>query len=313
MPFDLFLTAFESVAMLLVIGTVGFYIISRKVLPEKAFSMLSPLSIDIALPCLVFVNIVSNFNPQSSKGWWLLPLWWVGFSLVSGSLTALFTTVARKETRKEFAVSLFYQNGLFFPLAILTGMYGPNSQHLVNLFLFILFFPSLLFSTCHLFWSRPGSPVRWSRVINTVLVATVSATLIRLLSLEIYIPDIVINALKMVGVMTVPLLMIIIGGNIYIDFKNKGELIYGELLKFLVIKNILFPMVALAFLTWLKPAYDIALIIIIQSAVPPVTAIPILVEREGGNRQVVNQFLFTSALFSVLSIPIVIYLFGRIY
>lgn len=310
---NLFLTTFESVAILLVIGVVGFYIISRNVLPEKAFSMLSPLSIDIALPCLVFVNIVNNFNPKSSEGWWLLPLWWVGFSIVSGSLTAIFATIAQKETRKEFAVSLFYQNGIFFPLAILTGMYGQNSPQLVNLFLFALFYPSFFFSTCHLFWRRSGQPFRWNRVINAVLIVTISATLIRLMSMEGFVPVFVIKALKMVGAMTVPLLMIIIGGSIYVDFKNKGKLLYGEIGKFLLLKNILFPMVALAFMAWLKPSYDIALIIIIQSAVPPVTAIPIVVEREGGNRQVVNQFLFTSAIFSLISIPAVIYLFGRIY
>lgn len=299
--------------MLLIIGMVGFYIISRKVLPEKAFAMLSPLSLDIALPCLVFVNIINNFNPQSSERWWLLPLWWAGFSLISGILTAASATIVRKEIRKEFAASLFYQNGLFFPLAILTGMYGPNSPHLVNLFLFILFFPSLLFSTCHLFWSRPGGAFRWNRVFNTVLIVTVSATAIRLLSLENFIPGLLLNALRMVGAMTVPLLMIVIGGNIYIDFKNKGELLYREVSKFLLIKNMLFPAAALSLLVWLKPSYDIALIILIQSAVPPVTAIPIIVEREGGNRQVVNQFLFASAVFSVVSIPFVMYLFGFVY
>jgi len=310
---NLFLTTFESVAILLVIGVVGFYIISRNVLPEKAFSMLSPLSIDIALPCLVFVNIVNNFNPKSSEGWWLLPLWWVGFTIISGSLTAIFATIAQKEIRKEFAVSLFYQNGIFFPLAILTGMFGHNSPQLVNLFLFALFYPSFFFSTCHLFWSRSGQPFRWNRVINAVLIVTISATLIRLMSMEGFVPVFVIKALKMVGAMTVPLLMIIIGGSIYVDFKNKGKLLYREIGKFLLLKNIIFPLVALAFVAWLKPSYDIALIIIIQSAVPPVTAIPIVVEREGGNRQVVNQFLFTSAIFSLISIPVVIYLFGRIY
>jgi len=310
---NLFFNTFESVAILLVIGVVGFYIISRNVLPERAFSMLSPLSIDIALPCLVFVNIINNFNPRSSEGWWFLPLWWVGFSIVSGSITAILSPFFRKDIRKEFAASLFYQNGIFFPLAIMTGMYGHNSPQLVNLFLFALFYPSFFFSTCHLFWRRSGQPFRWNRVLNAVLVATVVATCIRLTSTEGVIPIFFIKALGMVGSMTVPLLMIIIGGSIYVDFKNKGRLLYGEVGKFLLFKNILFPLVALAFLSWVKPSYDIALIILIQSAVPPVTAIPIIVEREGGNRHIVNQFLFSSAIFSLISIPFAIYLFGFIY
>ena len=310
---SLFITTFESIALLLVIGCVGFYIINRKILPESAFSLLSPLSIDIALPCLVFVNIITNFKPEENPDWWLLPLWWTGFSIVAALLTVIFSQLAKKEIRKEFAVSLFYQNGIFFPLAILTGSFGSDSVHIVNLFLFVLFFPSLLFSTCHLFWKKPNRPVRWNRIFNTILIVTVTATVLRLLNLQGYIPSFVLNGLKMVGSMTVPLLMIIIGGNIYIDFKNKGKLMIPEIIYFLSIKNILFPLVALAILYYIRPPYHIALMIALQSAVPPVTAIPVVVEKEGGKREAVNQFLFTSAIFALISIPVVMYLLGFLY
>ena len=70
---------------------------------------------------------------------------------------------------------------------------------------------------------------------------------------------------------------------------------------------------ALFLIYLLRPPYSIALLIIIQSAVPPVTAIPVVVENEGGRREVVNQFLFTSALFTLFSIPFIMYLFGFLY
>ncbi len=310
---SLFVTTFESIALLLVIGCVGFYIINRKVLSESAFSLLSPLSLDIALPCLVFVNILTNFKPVENPDWWMLPLWWVGFTIVAGFLAALFSLLAKKEIRKEFTVSLFYQNGIFFPLAILTGIYGGDSSHIVDLFIFVLFFPSLLFSTCHLFWKNPDRPVRWNRIFNTMLIVTIVAIFIRLIDFQVYIPSFLLNGLRMVGGMTVPLLMIIIGGNIYIDFKNKGKLLIPEITIFLIIKNIIYPLIALFILYLLRPPYYIALLIIIQSAVPPVTAIPVVVENEGGRRDVVNQFLFTSALFALLSIPFTMYMFGLLY
>lgn len=310
---SLFVTTFESIALLIVIGCVGFYIINRKVLAESAFSLLSPLSLDIALPCLVFANILTHFSPAENPDWWKLPLWWAGFTMVAFVLAVVFSLVAKKEIRKEFSVSLIYQNGIFFPLAILTGIYGADSFHIVNLFLFVMFFPSLLFSTCHLFWKNPERPVRWNRILNPMLIVTVVAILIKLMKLQGYIPSFFINGLRMVGGMTVPLLMIIIGGNIYIDFKNKGKLLIPEITVFLIIKNIIYPLVALGIIYLLRPPYYIALLIIIQSAVPPVTAIPVVVENEGGKREVVNQFLFTSALFALLSIPFVMYLFGFLY
>ncbi len=310
---NLFITTFESIALLLVIGCLGFYIINRKVLPESAFSLLSPLSIDIALPCLVFVNIINNFKPEVTPDWWLLPLWWTGFTLLSSGFAFLFGFLAKKEIRKEFIVSLIYQNAIFFPLAILTGMFGNDSPHIVNLFLFVLFFPSLLFSTCHLFWKKEGQPVRWGRILNTILIVTIIATTLRLFNLHVFIPEFVLNGLKMVGGMTVPLLMLIIGGNIYIDFKNKGQFLFPDVILFVVIKNILYPVFALSVLYFLRPPYAIALMILLQSAVPPVTAIPVVVEKEGGKRDAVNQFLFTSALFALISIPTAMYLLGWLY
>jgi predicted permease len=49
----------------------------------------------------------------------------------------------------------------------------------------------------------------------------------------------------------------------------------------------------------------------IQSAMPPITAIPVVVERVGGDGNIANQFLVSSSLFSLLSIPFVMYLFSR--
>jgi hypothetical protein len=51
------------------------------------------------------------------------------------------------------------------------------------------------------------------------------------------VPDFVASALKMVGDMTLPLLMIILGGNIYIDFKDKGRIYPMETAKFVVVKK----------------------------------------------------------------------------
>ena len=86
-----------------------------------------------------------------------------------------------------------------------------------------------------------------------------------------------------------------------------------EVVKFVVIKNVVFPLIFLALLLLLRPDLTIALIVIIQAAVPPITAIPIFVERCAGNRQIASQFVVASFIFSIFSIPAVIYLFSRFF
>jgi len=310
---NLFITTFESVIVLIGIGILGFFIIRKKIVPENALGILSPLALDIALPSLIFVSILTNFNPSESQDWWLLPLWWLVFTGIVAMLTFLFMFVSKKETRREFAISLFFQNGIFFPLAILTGMFGNISPYLVSLFIFTLFYPAFFFNTYHLFFKKKLNKFSWKRIFNPVLVATLIALLIRLLGFQNYVPGFIISILGMLGAMALPIIMLIIGGNIYIDFHNKGTFFIPEVAKFVIVKNIIFPLIFLLILVVIRPAYYIALLLLLQSAVPPVTSVSIFTQRAGGNHSIVNQFVVASFISSLISLPLMILLFSMIY
>ncbi len=308
---NILISAFQAVAMLLFIGLIGAWMITRKMVKEDFFSLMSPLALDIALPALVFTNIINNFNPHVKTDWWMLPLWWIFFTTIAFIVTLVGVFFAKKENKKEFSVSLFYQNGIFVPLAIIAGMFGRNSDYIVDLFLFIIFYASFFFTTSFLFFSKKGK-IQWRKIFHPVLIGTVLAVLLKLTGFNVYIPSFVIASLEMVGAMSIPLLMIILGGNILIDFKQIGQLYTSEIIKFIIFKNLIMPIVMLGIIILIKPSYNIALILIIESSTPPVTAVPLIADRNGGNRTVVNQFLLSSFLFSLLSIPLMMYLFNRL-
>ena len=110
--------------------------------------------------------------------------------------------------------------------------------------------------------------------------------------------------------MTVPLLMLILGGTIYLDLRQKERFEIIEVAKFVLVKNIIFPLIGLALLIIFRPSYNIALIIFLQSAVPPITSAPLLVHRESGNRAIACQFLVGSFLFALVSMPLMAMIFG---
>ena len=309
-----FVSTLESVAVLLGIGILGFWIIRKRILPGDILGFLSPLALDIALPSLVFVTIIRDFSPAESQDWWQLPLWCFFFMACAGALTFLATFVSKRDTRREFAISLFYQNAIFFPLAILAGMYGNESPYIVSLFLFTIFYPALFFSTHPFFFKRSGKgTLNWRKIIHPVLIATLLAVSIRLFGVQHIIPNFVLSILALVGGMTLPLLMLILGGSIYMDFQQKGKLQLAETAKFVTVKNVLFPLVFLGILVILRPPYHIALILLLQSAIPPVTAVPLVTERFGGNRAIVNQFLVASFVLSLVSISFMVWLFSLFF
>jgi predicted permease len=312
---DILFITFESVAVLLGIGVLGFWIISRKILPENLLGFLSTLAIDISLPCLVFSSILLDFSPDKFPDWWQLPLWWLGFTAVALILSLVAMFISKKETRSEFAMSLFFQNGLFFPLIVISGIFGKDSPYLAQLFIFMFLHPSIVFGSYYLFFrkQKQETKINWRRVLNPVLIITLVALCIRLAGAHSYIPKFVITIFQMLGGMSLPLLMIILGGNIYIDFSKQKKFNIAEVVKFTLVKNIVFPLALLGLVMLVRPDYSIALIIILQSAVPPITAIPLLAERSGGNRVISGQFIVASFIFSIISIPVMLFLFNMVF
>ena len=314
-----FLTTLQAVLALLGIGLLGYWIIGRRRVPSDTLAFLQSLAIDIALPLLVLGNLITGFSPQAYPDWWRFPLWWLGFAVVSLALSLASSFLVRKEIRGEFTIGLLYQNGLFLPILVIEGLFGADNPYLVPLFLFVIFHPSVIFGTYTLFFGKriQTEKLNWRRIVNPVLVATAIGIVIGLASVNEYIPEFLTTIVTMVGAITIPIIMLILGGNIYNDFmyraENKRRWYVTEVAKFVLIKNFVFPLVFLGLLLLLRPDLTVALIVIIQAAVPPITAIPILVERCGGNRQIASQFVFASFIFCIVSIPVVIYLFSRFF
>lgn len=317
---------FQSVTALLAIGVLGFWIIRRHIIPDDILRFLAILAIDIALPCVVFSNIITRFSPSSSTNWWQYPLCWLIFTAATLMLSLGAMVISEKATRREFALSLFFQNSIFFPLIVLGGIFGPSTPYIPILFIFSAFQPSLFFSTNHLFFKkkgvRPGgdtgkgplnNPRKLGRIINPVLLATVISVAIKLTGTETHIPTFLLNVFQILGGMSLPLLMMILGGSLYVDFQNKGPIHVKEMIKFVIMKNLLFPLVSITLLVLIRPAYPIALIVFLQSAAPPITGIPIQTGRQGGNVSITNQFILASFIFSMLSVPLMFTLFTRYF
>jgi len=129
-----FLKVFESIVILLGIGVIGFTIISRKIVPIKILDVISPLILDIALPCLIFTNIIFRFDPINFPEWWTLPLWWIGFTIITILLSLIGMKLIKKKFRSEFGISLLYPNSIFVPIVIIQNLFffvkkiGPRKK-----------------------------------------------------------------------------------------------------------------------------------------------------------------------------------------
>lgn len=310
---DLFFATLEAVLLLITIGVLGFIIVSRKLIPESILRVLNPLILDISLPSLIFFNILSRFEPEKMAQWWQLPLWWVAFTIFTLGITLLLT-IRSRENKGELSISLLYPNYVFFPLALIPAMFGSNSPLLVELFILTAAAPPFVFNSYHLFFKKNGI-VKFNlrKAFNPVLIATVAAITIKLSGLSGYVPKLVFSLTKTIGAVALPLIMIVIGGSLYVDFQRKGRIFQKETILFVLAKNLLFPVLTLMLLNIINPPASVATILFILSASPPLTAVTILAEKSGGNYSLVNQCILGSFAASIVTIPLMMLLFQRYF
>ena len=78
----------------------------------------------------------------------------------------------------------------------------------------------MIFGTYTLFFGKriQTEKLNWRRIVNPVLVATAIGIVIGLASVNEYIPEFLTTIVRMVGAITIPIIMLILGGNIYNDF-----------------------------------------------------------------------------------------------
>ena len=309
----MFIVVAQSVGIMFFIGFLGFFVAKRKLIPTDVLDLLSPLVLEIALPSLIFFRIIKTFNPADFPDWYLYPIYWVIFTIAVILMANIFKRLFKKEIREETTLSLVFQNGLFIPIIVITETFGADSSLLVNLFVFTIFYPAFFFNTYHLFFKKGAQQFSLKKTINPVLIATALGLFFKFTHGDQLIPEFILTALKMVGGMTIPLLMLIIGGNIYVDLQKTGTIVWQEIVKFIAIKNVLFPILCIGIILFFKLEYNIAFIIVMQAAAPPLTALPIFASRAQGNREIVNQYLVYSLLFTLFSLPTILFVFDYLY
>lgn len=316
----IFAATFQSVAILMGIGLVGFWILARKTVPLDVLKVLTPLVLEVSLPCMIFSNIILKFNPQAAPDWWQLPLWWFAMILVFLLLSLIGMFIVDHKNKGEAGISLLFPNAMFFPMGIIPIIFGKDSPLLIELFIFTMLFPILVFNGYGYFFRKNHQKRKFSlaesKLLNSVLLATLLAVAIKLTNVDRVIPDFVITVVNIVGLTALPLIMITIGGNIYVDFQRRGGISWKSVIRFVIVKNLVFPMVTLAFLVFVQPPKNVSMLIFLQSVVPPLSAVPVFVGRAKGNVSLANQFLVSSFICAILTIPVCMYcysLFFEIY
>jgi len=286
---------------------VGALAMRLKFIEEKDLGKLGHLVIDIMFPMLAFSSITSTFAPSQLNELWMLPVF--GFGLMfSGAILGFAFRYGMRNRKDERMITFHHfcavNNYVFLPLIILQSLWGAKY---VALLLIMNIGSTLGFWTIGVGILSGGCIKRTLKNIFSInLLAVVLA--LSFCFLKIPVPEIAANVFSKIGGAAVPLMLIIIGAAVYNSahhlLKNKWDIIYLSL-----VRLVLIPLILVCILKLLPLPPPVFRVVFVVSIMPVSSSAVVFMRRFGGNPDLAAQAAVVTTLLSILTIPLMAYLF----
>ena len=289
---------------------------------------LSRLVVDVALPALVFTQMLRTVDAAALRQEWLSPLLCSGLFFVAYlaglALSPLFAT---KENR-TFLFVITIPNWLYLPLPIAEALYGDAGVRAVLLCNIGAQIVLWSFGV----WILHGTvrdAVR-NLLSNLGIWATFAGVVLALLfpsarNLETISPgdenifqmagSMIVQALAMVGSLTVPLSLLVIGaqlGGLIVPVHRFPKALWGILAGRLVVAPLVTVVlfVALSKIGVAIPEVT-RLVCYLIAAMPVAISCSVMAERFNADKDLAAQGIFYSTFFSLLTVPAIFFLIQR--
>ncbi|MCG3150318.1 MAG: hypothetical protein PCFJNLEI_03801 [Verrucomicrobiae bacterium] len=318
-------------AMFLVI-CVGWIGRRRGFLANETTGVLSRLVVDVAFPALGLTSMLRTIDPVALRANWFCPLLGLGLIAFAYLVTALLSASCR--TAEERHTCLFLTgmpNYIFLPLPIVEGLYGNDG---VRVLLLYSIGAALGFWTIGV-WVLTGRKALGGALRqlagNAGLWATIAGIVLaiafpplrglenldpRQASLAGLAGGALIQALAIVGNLTIPLSLLAIGaqlGGLTTPWHKLSRPLWSVVIgRLLVAPLATFAAVGLLSLTGARLGDTPRMVGYLIAMMPVGLSCAVMVERFGGDTELAAQGVFYTTLFSILTVPGLYWLVQRL-
>jgi predicted permease len=308
-----FQTAFIAIAQIFLMGSVGYFLIRRKLLDESSLKVLSWISINVSFPFFIFYQIVNHFNPAVQTYWWTYPLINIALCLGGTLLAGIIARVFKQKQAQEWMATSGFHNAGYIPLLLVTMLpLGDKTQELYSyVLLSIIGFDLCLWSLgVNLINHHRKARISLASFINPPLVSMFLAFLCVLLGLKGFLPEIIMKPLKLIGDSALAIVMLTIGGNLALT--RFDRILWKKIGGAVLLKLFALPLLAFLFLSIVPVQGPWGLILIIQACMPTSITISVIARNsDNPNQDLINQTIFVTHVLCGLTIPLFLGLYGR--
>lgn len=296
----------NQVSVLFILLVTG-VVIGKLKLGGKDFGRnIASLVFHLALPAMIVSSMSYPFSLSMLTNGGRLIAIGIAVMLISygASLIALRFLRVDALSRNIYQYGILFSNFGFMGYPIIEALLGREGVFYASLFNLPIY---LLINSYGIMLIARGEKSRINMKLKNILNAPILAVLLGfcMFLLSVKLPGTLAVSLSMIGAMTTPLSMILIG---FILSAARLKQLFCSFKVYLVslIRLVVLPMIVLIVLKALNLGSMITAVAVITTAMPVAVNASILAEKYKGNSFLAAQLVFISTLLSAITIPIII-------
>ena len=304
---------FKVVAELSIFVFLGFLAFKWRILSRNTAIEIGNFTINITLPFLIFSSMMRRFPKVIGKTWYVLPfldLLLTAFALIISFF--IIKMIRPKEGEKEFYLISSFQNGAFFPIAVVSALFSKDmaETYYIYIFLFVLFFTPLIITFSRLLFQKkiPKAIDVLKSIFNPPFISVVFSILLVYTGLYRFIPTFFVDVSSKIGDVTIPLILFTLGGSLYYAYTTKTKPTLPYILWAILIKLVIVPISFFLILLPLNIPSYIKIVFILEAAAPTAVNSATYSMVYGGNDALIGKVSVFVYIVSLITYPLFVML-----
>ena len=296
---DIMVVINQMIQLFLIIG-LGYFMQKKKILNDELNTKLNFIVISITTPALIFSSVCTTSISEKSMVIYTLAIAtavYVALPVISFVLVKLMRIPMHQKGLYMF-MTIFSNTG-FMGYPIMKALFGNDAVFYTALFN-ILF--NLEVFTLGVILINYGNDVKMKLNPKNLLSPGVVASII---AIFIYFLDVIANSCGMVGDMTTPLAMMIIGATLA-NIKVKELFTELRLYYFTIVKQVILPIAVFPIIAYFIKDPLIQGITLVNLAMPVANSAVLFAKEYGGDVELAAKSIFITTLVSVFTIPLIV-------
>lgn len=298
------MVVFEVMLQLFIVLVIGYLLTKKDVLNADTGRRISALVVNVTMPLLIISAVAENLENGSLKE--VLGVFFLGiasyiiFPLVAWCLAKAMKAPIGEQGTYQFM--LIFSNCTFMGYPVLNAIFGSEAIFLSSIY--NMPFNLVAFSYGIYLLSKDGgakASFDWKKCLNPGVISAIIGFIIYALQIEL--PRFVLDTCSMVGDMTTPLSMIVLGVSLaQIPLKE----VFTDVRIYVMTAFRLLGIPVLTYLLLKGFIHDEMILgVAVMTQAMPVASMSVMLSNQyGGNVKLASVGVFVSTLLSVVTIPV---------